>query len=356
MLLGKDQHHQPGAPCCRIASRRLNEEANCRVPVKRKLARATWGERSITALQNLKQLTAEHSLSVAAGELQFLDGKWYVTHAGLLGIARRNRCSGIKSALVERYLTLRWAAGCSRPPFIRRLDLAASLVWRRRPSNVSSWSAAPRCAVAKRGRSIGLSESLRHRALLRRRVGFAFRPANLVCRFGPVSPVSRRGFFNQWSSASFAGSTLPSDPSAQSRSHSREGLRRRLLRHANTQGSQPRSGRILHLPPRQGCEGRSRRLGLQTQFLCSTRGGEAMKRHVPGLHAEIRITRVSCKDCSSSASMAPPTAGIRRNPSSRSASWFWSLRAFATRSFSGRLYCHRTRAVETELVPAGFWL
>jgi len=68
-----------------------------------KLARATWGEPSKTALQNLKQLTSEHSLSVAAGELQFLNGKWYVTHSGLLGIARRNRCCGIKSALVERH-------------------------------------------------------------------------------------------------------------------------------------------------------------------------------------------------------------------------------------------------------------
>jgi len=68
-----------------------------------KLARATWGEPSKIALQNLRQLTSEHSLSVAAGELQFLSGKWYVTHSGLLGIARRNRCCGIKSALVERH-------------------------------------------------------------------------------------------------------------------------------------------------------------------------------------------------------------------------------------------------------------
>ena len=76
-----------------------------------KLARATWGEPSRTALHHLKQLTSEHSLSVAAGELQFLNGKWYVTHSGLLGIARRNRCCGIKSALVERHsdpATGRW--------------------------------------------------------------------------------------------------------------------------------------------------------------------------------------------------------------------------------------------------------
>jgi hypothetical protein len=68
-----------------------------------KLARAAWGEPSKIALQNLKQLTSLHSLSVAAGDLQFLGGKWYVTHSGLLGIARRNRCCGIKSDLVERH-------------------------------------------------------------------------------------------------------------------------------------------------------------------------------------------------------------------------------------------------------------
>ena len=66
-----------------------------------KLAREMWGELSKTALQSLRQLTSEHSLSVAGGDLQFLSGKWYVTHSGLLGIARRNRCCGIKSALIE---------------------------------------------------------------------------------------------------------------------------------------------------------------------------------------------------------------------------------------------------------------
>jgi hypothetical protein len=68
-----------------------------------KLARDTWGQPSKTALQSLKQLTKDHSLSVAAGELQFLNGKWYVTHSGLLGIAHRNRCCGIKSELVEQH-------------------------------------------------------------------------------------------------------------------------------------------------------------------------------------------------------------------------------------------------------------
>jgi hypothetical protein len=64
-----------------------------------KLARATWGGLSKIAIHNLKGLTEEHGLSVAAGDLQFLDGRWYVTHAGLLRIAQRNRCSGIRTVI-----------------------------------------------------------------------------------------------------------------------------------------------------------------------------------------------------------------------------------------------------------------
>jgi hypothetical protein len=67
-------------------------------------ARATWGVLSKYALQSLKQLSARHSLEVAAGELQFLNNRWYVTHAGLLQIARRNRCAGIRTT-VEKSLS-----------------------------------------------------------------------------------------------------------------------------------------------------------------------------------------------------------------------------------------------------------
>jgi hypothetical protein len=64
-----------------------------------KLAMTTWGEVSQAALLNLKELTGRYALSVAAGDLQLLDGRWYVTHAGLLRIAQRRRCSGIRTAL-----------------------------------------------------------------------------------------------------------------------------------------------------------------------------------------------------------------------------------------------------------------
>lgn len=64
-----------------------------------KLARQMWGEPSPMALRTLRDLTMRHSLSVGAGDLQFLDGRWYVTHAGLLRISQRKRCSGIHTAL-----------------------------------------------------------------------------------------------------------------------------------------------------------------------------------------------------------------------------------------------------------------
>ncbi len=64
-----------------------------------KLARSLWGVLSSGAVKHLKELTKQHGLSVAAGDLQFLEDRWYVTHAGLLRIAHRRRCTGIKTSV-----------------------------------------------------------------------------------------------------------------------------------------------------------------------------------------------------------------------------------------------------------------
>ena len=66
-------------------------------------ARARWGELSNITLEQLKDLTNQYALSVVAGDLQMLDGKWYVTHAGLLRIAGRARCSGIRTILQKGF-------------------------------------------------------------------------------------------------------------------------------------------------------------------------------------------------------------------------------------------------------------
>src|ERR1700694_5189636 len=68
----------------------------------KKVAKSMWGELSSRVLRNLKDLTDTHGLSVAWGDLLFLEGRWYVTHAGLLRIAQRRRCSGIKTFIQDR--------------------------------------------------------------------------------------------------------------------------------------------------------------------------------------------------------------------------------------------------------------
>jgi hypothetical protein len=60
------------------------------------LARATWGRLSTAAQRGLEELTSRYALSVALGDVQYLDGRWYVTHSGLLRVANRDRCIGIR--------------------------------------------------------------------------------------------------------------------------------------------------------------------------------------------------------------------------------------------------------------------
>jgi hypothetical protein len=59
-------------------------------------ATARFGELSSFTADALKELTAQHQLSIPAGDLVLLDGHWYVTHAGLLRLSRRKRCRGIR--------------------------------------------------------------------------------------------------------------------------------------------------------------------------------------------------------------------------------------------------------------------
>jgi len=68
-----------------------------------RLARSTWGSLSSNDLGDLIRLTESYSLSVAAGDLQLLNGKWYVTHTGLLGIAQRRRCVGMRTDLLKDF-------------------------------------------------------------------------------------------------------------------------------------------------------------------------------------------------------------------------------------------------------------
>jgi hypothetical protein len=65
------------------------------------LVRRLWPEQvSQILVRQLRLLIADLGLSVFAGDIQLLNAKWYVTHSGLLRLARRRRCHGIRIELV----------------------------------------------------------------------------------------------------------------------------------------------------------------------------------------------------------------------------------------------------------------
>src|SRR5215469_17480269 len=64
------------------------------------LAKRLWpGQVCGQQRRALAGLFQEFRFSVPAGDLQLLDGRWYVTHAGLLRLACRRKCLGIKTTL-----------------------------------------------------------------------------------------------------------------------------------------------------------------------------------------------------------------------------------------------------------------
>ena len=67
----------------------------------RKCARSRWGKLDDEAMGQLKLLTTKYCLSLMVGELQLLNNRWYVTHAGLLGIAQRKKCFGIRTMAMK---------------------------------------------------------------------------------------------------------------------------------------------------------------------------------------------------------------------------------------------------------------
>jgi len=77
-----------------------------------KLAEEKWlGELDELQLQALRSLTEEYRFAVALGDLLLLDGKWYVTHVGLLRLAQRRHCAGIRVQQVREFcdpVACRW--------------------------------------------------------------------------------------------------------------------------------------------------------------------------------------------------------------------------------------------------------
>ena len=67
----------------------------------------SWARKALGTLfvsqtkASLETLTREFGFSVRNGDLQIINGNWYVTHTGLIGLAHRKRCRGIHVEAVD---------------------------------------------------------------------------------------------------------------------------------------------------------------------------------------------------------------------------------------------------------------
>jgi hypothetical protein len=63
------------------------------------LAKVIWGEMGRAKIKELRQLIDLYRLSVSLGDVTLIENRWYVTHSGLLRLACRRRCAGIRTVL-----------------------------------------------------------------------------------------------------------------------------------------------------------------------------------------------------------------------------------------------------------------
>jgi hypothetical protein len=69
-----------------------------------RLAKRVWPKQiSATLREQLRGVIERHGLSVLSGDIQLLQGKWYITHSGLLRMASRRGCYGIRIRLVPEF-------------------------------------------------------------------------------------------------------------------------------------------------------------------------------------------------------------------------------------------------------------
>ena len=170
----------------------------------------------------LCDLTRALGLSVSMREILWIDGGWYITHAGLLRIAMRRGCLGIHTVLQRQSVpaTNRWVFKAT--VYKSRASLGFVGYGDADPSNISS---------LVRGSEMRVAETRAVNRALRKAYGIGLCRVEELGSFSaqpkPTSPRSSQMVSCSNGSQRPAApprSTVPPDSSAQSRSHTREGL------------------------------------------------------------------------------------------------------------------------------------
>jgi hypothetical protein len=101
--------------------------------------RLTNRQLGTVAIDRLRDLTKAFGFSLSLGDVQYMDGGWYITHAGLMRLSQRKRCAGIRVEQVPKLcdpVTGRWVFKATVYPSPRSKGFAG--FGDADPSNVSS--------------------------------------------------------------------------------------------------------------------------------------------------------------------------------------------------------------------------
>jgi hypothetical protein len=83
------------------------------VASNRKLAKQIWGDvLDPPQVRSLSEITRFFGFSIAMRDILLLEGGWYVTHAGLIRLAKRRYCAGIDVEAVSEFcdpIAARWS-------------------------------------------------------------------------------------------------------------------------------------------------------------------------------------------------------------------------------------------------------
>jgi hypothetical protein len=63
-------------------------------------AKSLWKHLPTRAIKELEEILRTHFLSILSGDVQLIDGRWYITHVALIRLAERRHCRGIQTHIV----------------------------------------------------------------------------------------------------------------------------------------------------------------------------------------------------------------------------------------------------------------
>ena len=250
-----------------------------------KLALQKWGlTRRHPLLDSLRKLSEEFELSVLTGDLMLLQTHWYVTHTGLLRLARRNRCSGMRVQFIREL----------SDPSACRFAFEATVFTTKTCTGFVGYGDADPSNVSPlvHGAEMRVAETRAVNRALRKAYGIGICSVEEIGSFAEAVPSSgveeAPTPAGQWKERKLRWPQgprppLPADPPAPTRCQPRQVLRRRFLRHQDPPRSLPRAGRSLRRPPGRLGRERPQCPALPAEQLSRQQGRCGMRRYFESL-------------------------------------------------------------------------